>query len=322
MKSVSVIIPVYNVEKYLRECVESVLTQTSDDYEIILVDDGSTDNSGIICDEYAKKFECIKVIHKKNKGLGSSRNVGVKAAEGKYILFLDSDDYIEKETVRILINAMSESNPDICLFGGTVLYEDVEDKRIIPADTYERKYLPNEIISGDKCIKIDFERNSYITSVCLRIYRRDYFDKHFSFNEEYIHEDEDVSFLSCLKADKIRIIADKLYIRRVRKGSIMTAKSVNSSFAGYEYAFNSLMKESYSLNEERCRLCYRQAKEYMIACLNLYASSKSRDLKKRIKKECEILYKKTGDKPLLSGRISPNLYILFRKLKWKMVGVN
>ena len=95
----SIIVPVYNVEKYLRECIDSILCQTFTDFELILVDDGSKDESGKICDEYAEKDNRIKVIHKENGGQSTARNCGVKESSGKYIVFLDSDDFISEDTI-------------------------------------------------------------------------------------------------------------------------------------------------------------------------------------------------------------------------------
>ena len=105
---ISVIIPVYNVEKYLNRCIESVINQTYKNLEVILIDDGSTDNSGKICDEYAKKDNRIKVIHKQNGGVSSARNAGLSIAKGEYIGFVDSDDYIEKDMYEFLYNLLLE----------------------------------------------------------------------------------------------------------------------------------------------------------------------------------------------------------------------
>ena len=99
---ISIIVPVYNVEKYLPTCVDSILCQTFTNFELILVDDGSTDRSGIICDEYEKKDTRVKVIHKENGGLSSARNAGLYIAKGKYIGFVDSDDFIDKEMYIVL----------------------------------------------------------------------------------------------------------------------------------------------------------------------------------------------------------------------------
>ena len=96
---ISIVVPLYNVENYLKECIDSILTQSYHNLEIILVDDGSTDNSGKICDNYAKKDSRIKVIHKENGGASDARNYGIKEAKGKYIQFTDSDDFYDKNSI-------------------------------------------------------------------------------------------------------------------------------------------------------------------------------------------------------------------------------
>lgn len=120
---ISVIIPVYNVEKTLKRCVESVLEQTFKNYEIILVDDGSPDNSGKICDEYAEKYDFIRVIHKENEGLGPTRNRGVREAKGRYIYHCDSDDWIKKDTLEAAYNNAIENDSDVVIFGYSLYTE-------------------------------------------------------------------------------------------------------------------------------------------------------------------------------------------------------
>ena len=112
---ISIIIPVYNVEKYLKRCVESLTNQTLKDIEIILVDDESTDSSPIICDELAKQDARIKVIHKKNEGAGLSRNVALKIAEGEYIGFVDSDDFVAEDMFESLLNTAEKYGSDLVL---------------------------------------------------------------------------------------------------------------------------------------------------------------------------------------------------------------
>ena len=107
---VSVIIPIYKVEQYLARCIDSVLRQTVSDLEIILVDDGSPDACGAICDEYAKKDDRIRVIHKENGGLSSARNAGIKIAKGEYIAFVDSDDWIDENFIKLLKEALEKEN--------------------------------------------------------------------------------------------------------------------------------------------------------------------------------------------------------------------
>ena len=112
-KKISIIVPVYNVEKYLSRCVDSILRQTYTHFECILIDDGSPDRCGRICDEYAERDKRIVVIHQKNKGVSAARNAGLDVAKGEYVGFVDSDDYIAPEMFRRLVNAIEESNADI-----------------------------------------------------------------------------------------------------------------------------------------------------------------------------------------------------------------
>lgn len=110
---ISVIIPIYNAEKYLEKCIESILIQTYKDFELILVDDGSKDNSGKICNEYAEKDSRIRVIHKKNAGVSAARNTGIENAKGEFIAFVDSDDWLEKNSLKILHREITEQNADL-----------------------------------------------------------------------------------------------------------------------------------------------------------------------------------------------------------------
>lgn len=119
MPKVSIIMPVYNVEKYVRASIESVLAQTYDDYELIIVDDGSPDTSPQICDEYSERYENIHVIHKKNGGLSSARNMGIENATGKYILFIDSDDTISNDLLEKIVPIADSTGADVTVFGIT-----------------------------------------------------------------------------------------------------------------------------------------------------------------------------------------------------------
>ena len=134
---ISVIIPVYNVEKYIKKCLNSVINQTYKNLEIILVDDGSTDNSREICDNYARQDNRIKVIHKKNGGLSSARNEALKIATGFYIGFVDSDDYIEPDMYQVLYNLIKKNNADISMVS---FYEETHDK-VLKEKNSKKLYL-------------------------------------------------------------------------------------------------------------------------------------------------------------------------------------
>ena len=110
---VSVIVPVYNTEKYLNKCIDSILAQTFTDFELLLIDDGSTDNSGFICDEYAEKDKRVKVFHKENGGVSRARNLGIDNAQGEYLSFIDSDDYIRPEMYSELVAIADKFNVDL-----------------------------------------------------------------------------------------------------------------------------------------------------------------------------------------------------------------
>ena len=114
-EKISVIVPVYNIEKYLRKCIDSILSQTYENIEVILVDDGSTDNCGAICDEYAKIDPRIIVIHKKNAGVSAARNTGIMQCIGEYVFFVDSDDYLPIDSIEKLYNSINEYEADISI---------------------------------------------------------------------------------------------------------------------------------------------------------------------------------------------------------------
>ena len=147
MPKLSVIVPVYNTEKYLRECIDSILAQTFTDFELILVDDGSTDHSGAICDEYAGKDARIRVIHQENGGITVARKSGVRVAVGEYVTFVDSDDWIDKDMYSTMLNCQNDTMPDVIICG--MLMETpqgtVPRKRFLKAGIYDKQRMRKEI---------------------------------------------------------------------------------------------------------------------------------------------------------------------------------
>ena len=145
MPEISIIVPVYNVEKYLPRCVDSILNQTFTNFELILVNDGSTDRSGIICDQYKKRDNRIKVIHKTNEGVSKARNIGISEAKGRYIEFIDSDDWIERSLLEDTLKQIRIDNSDIIFFG--LLYEDEDDNLIKEKNMLEMKLLKKKKVN-------------------------------------------------------------------------------------------------------------------------------------------------------------------------------
>ena len=139
-EKISIIVPIYKVEKYLNRCVDSIINQSWQNLEIILVNDGSPDNSGIICDEYTKKDHRVRVIHKTNGGISDARNAGIEIATGDYIGFVDSDDFIHSEMFRDLYERMRKHNADIVQCSYRIA---VDDKFIDPGEADNEKVINN-----------------------------------------------------------------------------------------------------------------------------------------------------------------------------------
>lgn len=215
-KLVSVIVPVYNVEKYLRECVDSILKQTYINLEIILIDDGSADKSGEICDSYIEIDKRIKVIHKENEGLSEARNVGLDVCTGDIISFIDSDDYISTFFIEIMMKVMNETGCDIAaLIGGTDFWDG--DTSVHLADSVNdfefECYSPMEALTYMLYQKI-------ATGAPFKIYKKQVFSN-IRFPKGYLYEDVATTYKPFFHADKVAVIKGRLYAYRKRKDSII-----------------------------------------------------------------------------------------------------
>ena len=227
---VSVIVPVYNVERYLEKCVDSILSQTYKNIELILVDDGSTDKSSAICDEYEKRDPRVKVRHKQNGGQADARNQGIGMATGEYIGFIDSDDSAHPEMYEKLYRALSEQGADLCLCD----YKYVDDNG---ADYYRKNPITRGTFTGTEIMaKLQEPAPSvYITPV-NRLYKREIFDG-LEFPVGKINEDAGIAYLVYDRAEKVVTIEDKLYYYLQRRGSTMHTRSVRS-YDGVEMIYN------------------------------------------------------------------------------------
>lgn len=215
---ISVIIPVYNVEKWLRHCVESVLNQTYKNLEIILVDDGSTDHCGQICDQFAKQDCRVVVIHRPNGGLSEARNTGLDIAHGIYISFVDSDDWIEQDMLETLLCTIKEKNAEISVCNYIREYETLPAKTIHP-DTYQiRKDM---IMSGRDFIRMEIcEKPSFCVVVWNKLYKREIFET-LRFPAGKIHEDAFVFHEIIYPCLRIACLSYVGYHYLIRNNSIM-----------------------------------------------------------------------------------------------------
>jgi glycosyltransferase involved in cell wall biosynthesis len=211
MHKISIIVPVYNVEKYLKTCIESILSQTYKNFELILVNDGSTDNSGKICDSFSLNDNRVKVIHKSNGGLSDARNAGLELANGDFIGFVDSDDYIDDHMYEELLNNIILFKSDIAVCGRYDLYEDIKIRKF---------YINKPIILNNKeVIKKLLTWNNIDSAAWDKLYNRKVF-KNIRFPVNKYNEDIFVMVEILSKIDKIVLIGKPLYYYRHRPNSI------------------------------------------------------------------------------------------------------
>ena len=216
----SIIIPVYNTDTYLDECLDSAVNQQYDDYEVVCVDDGSTDGSAGILKRYATQHPHIRIIHQENLGIGSARNTGLRAAQGDYILFLDSDDWLEADTLQVLSQHTGQN--DMVCFGGQRYFN------------HQQHYEAADPLTGEQdttgwqyyCHHALEPRHFAFVCVVLRCYRRTFLLEHnLFFHEGIFHEDNLFTPIVCYHARRVAVIDRTLYSYRVREHSIMTSRS-------------------------------------------------------------------------------------------------
>lgn len=251
---ISVIIPVYNTEKYLSRAIESVLFQDFENFEIIIVDDGSTDNSGMISDDYSFKHKNIKVIHKENEGLGFARNTGLKHVSGDYILFLDSDDYIDKYTLKKVYNIAKDTQADITVFNMRKVSEDdnyiIEEKFLkLDKETINLKEL-----GINKYFKDYFFTYKHGHEACNKLYKNDLLQRSkvlFDKNDLICSEDLLFNLKLIPYIDTISSVDESLYNYVQRENSLMNTQyrsHLNYRFTNLINLFNSNMSKFEDIN--------------------------------------------------------------------------
>ncbi|MBE5758076.1 MAG: glycosyltransferase [Clostridiales bacterium] len=216
MKKISVIIPVYKVEKYLSNCLNSVIKQTYKNLEIIVVDDGSPDQCPQICDEYAERDSRIKVIHKKNGGLSSARNAGIDVATGDYLMFVDSDDTLNEHMCEILINQLIEKDADIAMSS----FRNVYENKVFNKDINLKKIKSIFITQKDDVFDLLF--NKRIPMIMLawgKLYKKELFDN-IRYPDGKIHEDEFIIHELLNDCNKFVFVNLPLYNYLIRNTSI------------------------------------------------------------------------------------------------------
>ena len=225
MPEISVIVPVYNVERYLTRCIDSILAQTYQNFELILVDDGSTDGSGTLCDSYMKKDSRIKVIHKKNGGLSDARNSGIDAAEGEFLSFIDSDDWVRPDFLNILHGNAVQYGADVSVVN---LHKEYDDGRIEKLNR-----VSEELLSREEALQNLYRIGIYINVACNKLYKSALFSD-IRYPVGKLHEDGFTTYKLLYKANRVYYSDADLYCYYQRSGSIMNQPFTERRLDEYE----------------------------------------------------------------------------------------
>lgn len=284
----SYIIPVYNVEKYLTQCIDSLLAQTLSDYEIILVDDSSPDKCPEICDNYAKKYpNIVKVIHQKNQGAAAARNAALSIAKGEYIFFIDSDDYLVEDSVEILLNKAVEFDADILQTSYYTCKEfdniQIKNKSLFPENTL----LTHADMEREICFA---PTRTAITYLWQNLYKREFLDKNsirFE-NQLVMNHDGPFNMQAFTKAKRVIAVDIPLYCYRLRSGSLQRRKYI-PNFDKWLYMQWELKLKYYNENCTPSELFYENLAEHtikviFIRILNHYYKNKPEEAFKVLKR--------------------------------------
>ena len=315
-KLLSVVVPVYNVEKYLDRCIKSIINQTYKNLEIILVDDGSVDASGKICDKYAEKDKRIKVIHKENEGLSEARNTGIKLSKGDYITFVDSDDYIDERMYEILINDLEKYDVDIA---------SCDYLRIV--DYSKKAKISSEVLiySKEEAIIKLLRNEEYKDYAWNKIYKKELFDG-VLYPKGRVQEDVATTYKLILNANSVSYNKSKLYFYLKRKGSILDTWNIKNELDLYTNAL-----ERYQFIEQKMGNLLDNNKYFLIVTCDLFDKcyhfldedklSKIKSIMKKIIREKDVIKNVSISKKIQASALLINikLYVLFmffyRKVK-------
>lgn len=309
----SIIVPVYNVEAYLERCVESLINQTYNNIEIILVDDGSKDNSPKLCDDFVKKDSRIKVVHKENGGLSDARNVGLEIATGEYVLFVDSDDWLLLDACERFNEVLTVNLVDICI--GCLINEDCSRFSLTPAA------IPGKIYRGEEYYTLFID--SILACAVAPAYRRNFLREcGLNFMVGKFHEDNEFTPRAYIEANSIVFSNIDFYVRYVREDSITTHKDKRKNLKDIIDISYSLLHYSNSLKNKCTRdilkneICNGYLSQFYETDIFQY---KRENYKDYIDKDLLIKTSKTFYNKMrcLLFMISPRLYMIVRKRKGK-----
>lgn len=294
---ISIIVPVYKVEKYLKRCVNSLLCQTYRNIEIILVDDGSPDNCPDICDEYASRDSRIKVIHKNNGGLSDARNIGIENSTGEYLSFVDSDDWVKKDFIEELYNNMIREQACISIIGCMLIWDNGRNTTFSDKSDY---YVYNQ----ENAIKELLKQDKFHCMVCQKMYKREIFSD-IKFPVGKIYEDVAVGLPTFLKANKVVFSGKPMYFYYQRDDSI-----VNEKFNEDKLFFLDCCKEIIDYSNNHNKIFDKEAYNFYLRALLMFVLQLYSDVRTRNSEICKQLEKEVRKN---KKHIFVNPYIDFKK---------
>ena len=307
---ISVIVPIYNVEPYLRECLDSIIDQTYKHLEIILVDDGSSDRCGDICDEYATKDPRIRVVHQENSGLSAARNAGLDIAKGDYIVFIDSDDWVAKNICETVLSVAEGQQADLVCFGFEKILPSGRTQKWVETSSGEIKKAEaiRQVIMGEGTIR---------TMSCNKFYSRKLFDG-IRFPVGRVHEDTAIIPKIMHRANKIYVIDRVLYYFRQHEGSITTRFLRPKNMMDRLFVYNDQLEFAESYYPELVDyILSRNLKDMLIAREVLKGEPEYADFNKQF---CEFVQRyKPRFKAIVGNNRLTQLYYYCRPLAYMYV---
>lgn len=237
MPEISVIVPVYNCEKYLEKCINSILSQTFDDLELILINDGSSDNSGKICDEFKEKDSRVKIVHQKNMGVSVARNVGLDVSEGKYIGFIDGDDYIESDMYEFLYNNIKKNEAEVAICGIANIFMKNNGSEKLTRQISD--FSGVKVLNGEEAFSESLKSKIFSVNPVNKLFDKKLFDGK-RFPEGKISEDAFLIPKVLLKANKVVCSSDIKYYYIRHENSITTSNFFDKDWNVTEAYLNHL----------------------------------------------------------------------------------
>lgn len=300
-ETISVIVPVYNVEPYLRRCVDSILAQTYRNLEVLLVDDGSTDDSGAICDEYARRDARVKAFHKENGGLSDARNFGIERADGRYLSFVDSDDFLDARMEEVLLQDLTRNGADLAIVG----YQRFEQSGEIHPDALQD---PVQMLTGEDAIRSVLLTEDFGVFAWNKLYKAELFQG-VRYPKGQMMEDQGTTHKIFLKCKKIAYRPAELYFYYQRADSILHRRTLKF----YEDKWDTGLRRYQDLRE--CGVCPLENDAALLNILEHCYPYLLRDARRRAQME---QFLQTFDSKALE-LVSPSSrrkYDLLRRNRW------